>query len=164
VAHDAVWGGGADGHGWALDKYAFGQHVPWPGARPPTRQWIPDPGHDLLETNAVGVLGRGVPGDRPAATVGGQVKLGGQPATESPQRLPCTDDSHHHRPDRRTRRLGHPGGLARQAGHDEIHAWVYETQAWSALTDGDYRRSLDLSRTAQQIAPRGSSPAIQATA
>jgi transcriptional regulator with XRE-family HTH domain len=54
--------------------------------------------------------------------------------------------------------------LARQAGHDEIHAWCYETRAWDALTDGDYRRALDLSRTAQQIAPAGSSALIQATA
>jgi transcriptional regulator with XRE-family HTH domain len=61
-------------------------------------------------------------------------------------------------------RLLTAASLARQAGHAEIHAWCYETQAWSALTEGDYRRALDLSRTAQRIAPRESSPAIQATA
>jgi transcriptional regulator with XRE-family HTH domain len=61
-------------------------------------------------------------------------------------------------------RLMTAAGLARQAGHDEIHAWCYETQAWSALTDGDYRRALDLSRTAQEIAPKATSAAIQATA
>ncbi len=54
--------------------------------------------------------------------------------------------------------------LARQAGHDEIHAWRYETEAWAVLTAGDYRRALALSQTAQQIAPRGSSAQIQATA
>ena len=54
--------------------------------------------------------------------------------------------------------------LAQQTGHDEIHAWRYETEAWQVLTDGDYRRAVDLSQTAQQIAPRGSSAAIQATA
>ncbi|MGH3911131.1 MAG: XRE family transcriptional regulator, partial [Pseudonocardiaceae bacterium] len=54
--------------------------------------------------------------------------------------------------------------LAQQTGHDEIHAWRYETEAWQVLTDGDYRRAVELSRTAQQIAPRGSSAAIQATA
>lgn len=54
--------------------------------------------------------------------------------------------------------------LAQQAGHDEIHAWRYETEAWQVLTDGDYRHAVQLSQTAQQIAPRGSSAAIQATA
>jgi len=61
-------------------------------------------------------------------------------------------------------RLLTAASLARQAGHDEVHAWCFETRAWSALTDGDYRRALDLSRTAQQIAPPGSSASIQATA
>lgn len=63
-----------------------------------------------------------------------------------------------------TARLMTAASLARQAGHDEIHAWVYETQAWSALTVGDYRSALRLSQTAQEIAPRGSSAAIQAIA
>lgn len=54
--------------------------------------------------------------------------------------------------------------LGRQVGHDEIHAWRYETEAWAVLTAGNYPRSLVLSQTAQQIAPRGSSAAIQATA
>jgi len=61
-------------------------------------------------------------------------------------------------------RLLTAAGLARQAGHDEIHAWCYETRAWGALTDGDYQMALDLSRTAQEIAPPGSSASIQATA
>src|SRR5205823_8311307 len=54
-------------------------------------------------------------------------------------------------------RLATAASLARQAGHDEIHAWCYETRAWDALTAGDYRGALDMSRTAQQIAPAGSS-------
>jgi transcriptional regulator with XRE-family HTH domain len=54
--------------------------------------------------------------------------------------------------------------LAEQAAHDEIRAWRYETEAWQVLTDGDYRRAVELSQTAQHIAPRGSSAAIQATA
>lgn len=54
--------------------------------------------------------------------------------------------------------------LAEQTGHDEIHAWRYETEAWQVLTDGDYRRAVELSQTAQCLAPRGSSAAIQATA
>ena len=61
-------------------------------------------------------------------------------------------------------RLATAASLARQAGHAEIHAWCYETQAWSALTDGEYRQALELSRTAQEIAPRDSSAAIQSTA
>ncbi|MGH3932704.1 MAG: transcriptional regulator [Pseudonocardiaceae bacterium] len=54
--------------------------------------------------------------------------------------------------------------LAQQAGHDEIQAWRYETEAWQVLTDGDYRRAVQLSQTAQRIVPCGSSAAIQATA
>ena len=54
--------------------------------------------------------------------------------------------------------------LAQQTGHQEIHAWRYETEAWAALTVGDYRRAVELSQAAQRIAPRGSSAQIQATA
>lgn len=54
--------------------------------------------------------------------------------------------------------------LADHAGHAEIHAWRYETEAWQVLTDGDYPRAVELSRIAQRIAPRGSSAAVQATA
>ena len=54
--------------------------------------------------------------------------------------------------------------LAAHTGHREIHAWCLETRAWSVLTDGDYARSLSLSRAAQHIAPRGSSVHIQAIA
>ncbi len=54
--------------------------------------------------------------------------------------------------------------LARQTGHAEQHAWRYETEAWAVLTAGNYPRAVELSQTAQRIAPRGSSAAIQATA
>ena len=43
-------------------------------------------------------------------------------------------------------------------------AWCVETQAWQAVTDGDYRRAVALSHGAQQLAPAGSSAFIQATA
>lgn len=54
--------------------------------------------------------------------------------------------------------------LALQAGHAELHAWRYETEAWAVLTAGKYPRAVELSQTAQRIAPRNSSAAIQATA
>jgi transcriptional regulator with XRE-family HTH domain len=54
--------------------------------------------------------------------------------------------------------------LARQAGHDEIHAWCLETAAWRALTAGHYRHAVTLSQAAQTIAPPGSSAMAQATA
>lgn len=64
-----------------------------------------------------------------------------------------------------------PGGyldlawqLAHQAEHAELTAWIFETRAWNALTDHDFRRAVDLSRQAQDAAPRGSSAYIQATA
>lgn len=61
-------------------------------------------------------------------------------------------------------RLATAASLAKAAGDDEILAWTYETRAWSALTDGHYGRAIELSRTAQAIAPRGGSALIQATA
>ncbi len=54
--------------------------------------------------------------------------------------------------------------LARETRHAEIAAWVLETQAWQALTAGDYQRAADLAQAAQQAAPRGGSALIQATA
>ena len=41
---------------------------------------------------------------------------------------------------------------------------MLETRAWQALTSGEYRRAVELSRAAQQAAPNGSSAHIQATA
>jgi len=60
--------------------------------------------------------------------------------------------------------LATAASLAQHAGHQEIQAWRYETEAWQVLTEGDYRRAVALSQTAQLIAPRGSSATIQATA
>jgi tetratricopeptide (TPR) repeat protein len=54
--------------------------------------------------------------------------------------------------------------LARDTGNAEIAAWVLETQAWQALTAGDFQRAADISQAAQRIAPRGSSAHIQAIA
>ncbi|WP_433352211.1 hypothetical protein ACQP25_03940 [Microtetraspora malaysiensis] len=54
--------------------------------------------------------------------------------------------------------------LAKHAEHPEIAGWCLETEAWQAVTTGDYRRALRLTQGAQAIAPRGSSAYIQATA
>ena len=63
-----------------------------------------------------------------------------------------------------TARLKTAASLATHTGHDEIHAWIYETEAWRVLTEGNYAKALELSQTAKAIAPAGSSAAIQATA
>ncbi len=63
-----------------------------------------------------------------------------------------------------TARLQTATTLAREAGHAEIEAWAFETEAWSVLTAGDYERAVELSRAAQELAPLGSSALIQATA
>ncbi len=61
-------------------------------------------------------------------------------------------------------RLRTAADLAGHAEHPEMAAWCVETQAWQAVTDGDYRRAVALSHGAQQLAPAGSSAFIQATA
>jgi transcriptional regulator with XRE-family HTH domain len=61
-------------------------------------------------------------------------------------------------------RLQTAAALAHEAGHDELHAWCYETTAWRVLTDGDYEQAVKLSQAAQALAPTGTSAAIQATA
>lgn len=61
-------------------------------------------------------------------------------------------------------RLRTAASLAQHAEFDEIRAWCYETEAWRVLTDGDYVRAVELSKSAQSLAPAGSSVAIQATA
>ncbi|WP_155059020.1 helix-turn-helix domain-containing protein [Streptomyces blattellae] len=66
--------------------------------------------------------------------------------------------------DAATARLETAATLAREAGHPEIEAWCFETEAWRVLTDGDYVQAVDLSRAAQEIAPATSSAMIQATA
>lgn len=61
-------------------------------------------------------------------------------------------------------RLRNAHDFAKDAEHDEIRAWGYETEAWHLLTNKDYAGALDLSRRAQAFAPRGSSIEIQASA
>ncbi|NJQ05235.1 helix-turn-helix domain-containing protein [Streptomyces lonarensis] len=63
-----------------------------------------------------------------------------------------------------TARLNTAVALAKQAGEAEIESWCYETEAWRVLTDGDYKRALDLSLLARHTAPAGSSVAVQAAA
>ncbi|WP_327074897.1 helix-turn-helix domain-containing protein [Kitasatospora purpeofusca] len=66
--------------------------------------------------------------------------------------------------DAATARLRTAMTLAQHAGHSEIQAWCFETDAWRVLTDGHYSRAAELSATAQQLAPAGSSVEIQAIA
>ncbi len=54
--------------------------------------------------------------------------------------------------------------LARETGHAEIAAWVLETQAWQALTAGEFQRAAEISQAAQHVAPHGSSAYIQSVA
>jgi hypothetical protein len=61
-------------------------------------------------------------------------------------------------------RLRTAASLAKHADHSEILAWCLETEAWQAVTDGRYRRAIELSQGAQRIAPRTGSAFIQATA
>ena len=56
------------------------------------------------------------------------------------------------------------GQMAGEAGHPELSAWCVETRAWVAITSGHYVRAASLARSAQGLAPRGSSAMIQATA
>ncbi|MEU3562310.1 helix-turn-helix transcriptional regulator [Kitasatospora sp. NPDC006786] len=66
--------------------------------------------------------------------------------------------------DAATARLRTAMTLAQHADHPEIQAWCFETDAWRVLTDGHYSRAAELSATAQQLAPAGSSIEIQALA
>ncbi|ADB32578.1 transcriptional regulator, XRE family [Kribbella flavida DSM 17836] len=61
-------------------------------------------------------------------------------------------------------RLRTAAQLAEHADHPELSGWALETEAWQAVTDGDYRRAIKLSQAAQAAAPVGSSAFIQATA
>jgi transcriptional regulator with XRE-family HTH domain len=69
-----------------------------------------------------------------------------------------------HQRDAATARLRTAAGLAEETGHAEIAGWCLETEAWQALTDGEYRQAVTLSQGAQAVAPTGSSAYIQATA
>jgi transcriptional regulator with XRE-family HTH domain len=61
-------------------------------------------------------------------------------------------------------RLRTAASLAEHGEHPELSAWCLETEAWQAVTDGDYRRAVKLSQGAQALAPPDSSAFIQATA
>lgn len=54
--------------------------------------------------------------------------------------------------------------MAGEAEHPELAAWCLETRAWLALCDGKHNQAASLARSAQGLAPRGSSALIQATA
>lgn len=69
-----------------------------------------------------------------------------------------------HQRDAATARLRTAAGLAGETGHAEIAGWCLETEAWQALTDGDYRQAVTLAQGAQAVAPAGSSAYIQASA
>ncbi|MFJ7279030.1 transcriptional regulator [Kitasatospora sp. NPDC098663] len=66
--------------------------------------------------------------------------------------------------DAATARLRTAMTLARHADNSEIQAWCFETDAWRVLTDGDYSKAVELSATAHQLAPAGSSVEIQSLA
>ncbi|MGH4031078.1 helix-turn-helix domain-containing protein [Actinomycetota bacterium Odt1-20B] len=66
--------------------------------------------------------------------------------------------------DAATARLQTAMTLAKHAGHTEIQAWCFETDAWRILTDGNYAKAVELSRAAQSLAPKGSSVEIQSAA
>jgi transcriptional regulator with XRE-family HTH domain len=63
-----------------------------------------------------------------------------------------------------TARLRTAASLAEETGHAEIAGWCLETEAWQALTDGDYRHAVTLSQGAQAVAPKDGSAYIQASA
>jgi transcriptional regulator with XRE-family HTH domain len=69
-----------------------------------------------------------------------------------------------HQRDAATARLRTAASVAEETGHAEIAGWCLETEAWQALTDGDYRHAVTLSQGAQAVAPAGSSAYIQACA
>jgi transcriptional regulator with XRE-family HTH domain len=51
--------------------------------------------------------------------------------------------------------------LGRQAGHHEIMAWTFETEAWFAVCNGRYREAVDLARAGQGFAGRATSASVQ---
>jgi hypothetical protein len=66
--------------------------------------------------------------------------------------------------DAATARLRAAASLAEETEHAEIAGWCLETQAWQAVTDGDYRHAVTLSQGAQAVAPKSGSAYIQASA
>jgi transcriptional regulator with XRE-family HTH domain len=63
-----------------------------------------------------------------------------------------------------TARLNTAASLSREAGHEEVRAWVAETEAWRQLTAGNLHRAYDLTKSARAIAPAGSSIEVQSAA
>ena len=51
--------------------------------------------------------------------------------------------------------------LGRHAGHHEIVAWAFETEAWFGVCDGRYREAVDLARAGQGFAGRATSATVQ---
>jgi tetratricopeptide (TPR) repeat protein len=51
--------------------------------------------------------------------------------------------------------------IANEIGHDSLAAWVFETEAWQALTDGRYDRSVKFSDYGLELAPPDSSAHVQ---
>ncbi|GAA1243300.1 hypothetical protein GCM10009676_31110 [Prauserella halophila] len=71
-------------------------------------------------------------------------------------------DLEQHRP--ATAQLRTAASLAQHAGHPDIVAWCWETEAWRVLTAGHYQRAATLAERARELAPYGSSAQVQATA
>ncbi|MGW4123642.1 helix-turn-helix domain-containing protein [Nocardia sp. NPDC004711] len=61
-------------------------------------------------------------------------------------------------------RISVADSISEESEHPVISAWCLETRAWQRLIDGDFARAVELSRAAQDRAPRHSSVYIQATA
>lgn len=53
--------------------------------------------------------------------------------------------------------------LGREADHNEIVAWSFETLAWFALADDDFRDALAQARAGQAVAPHGTSAYVATT-
>ena len=54
--------------------------------------------------------------------------------------------------------------LGGHAGHPELQAWAFEVDAWSALMHNDYRKAVEFSKAGSDLAPHGSSVAVQLAA
>jgi len=63
-----------------------------------------------------------------------------------------------------TARLKTAAELADHGEHRELSAWVLETEAWQAVTEGEFRKAVKLSQGAQAIAPAGTSTAQEGRA
>lgn len=50
--------------------------------------------------------------------------------------------------------------FGREAGHNEVVAWSFETLAWFALADNSFREAVGHARAGQAVAPAGTSAAV----